>query len=303
MPLKEFYGNVAYAAKNGLEIWKHMQVMNDGDGVIHSFTAWNISSAGIDVHYSGRLKIRNARLLSTAENYAFGVGISTNFLTQGITIEDSVILGFQVGIKAPVRQTTNIIRGYIAAAIGIDVEKGEATDRVVNVKGTMFRDLPAAALLGRTQKKIYLHAPYDFAYPGAPGGVALRRGLRLLLARFRRTLSPLFQRAGPSVHPVHDVERRGVCADAVPWTDESTTSNPIRPTASRWNDASQRNCIGRRSRRGWRGLLKMSRDDVEECHPERSRHEPCFQHDRPATRPRKKRSRIHRGFFMYLQTR
>jgi hypothetical protein len=164
VPLKQFYGNVAYAAKNGLEIWKHMQVMNDGDGVIHSFTAWNISSAGIDVHYSGRLKIRNARLLSTAENYASGVGINTNFLTQGITIEDSVILGFQVGVKAPVRRTTSIIRGYIAAAIGIDVEKGEATDRVVNIKETMFKDLPAAVLIGRTQKHIYLHAPYDFGY-------------------------------------------------------------------------------------------------------------------------------------------
>jgi hypothetical protein len=164
VPLKQFDGNVAYAAKVGLDIWKHMLVMNDGEGLVNSFTAWNISSVGIDVHYSGRLRIRNARLLSTAENYAYGAGINTNFLTQGITIEEGVILGFQVGVKAPVRRSTNIIRGYIAAAIGIDVEKGEATARVVNVKGTIFRDLPAAALSGRTQKNIYLHAPYDFEY-------------------------------------------------------------------------------------------------------------------------------------------
>jgi len=163
VPLKRFFNNVAYASRTGLEIWHHMQVMNEGYGIIESFLSWNTTMMGIDVHYSGQLKIRNARLFGDVRGYMANVGVETNFLTQGISIEDSVIVGFEVGVRAPVRRTTSIQRGYVSAVTGIDVGKGEATDRSVIINGTIFNSLSTAALQGRTQRNIYLHAPYDFA--------------------------------------------------------------------------------------------------------------------------------------------
>lgn len=163
VPIKRFYGNVAYASKTGLEIWRHMQAMNDGSGIIDSFLSWNTSLVGIDIHYSGRLKIRNAKLFGDTQGYTAAVGINTNFLTQGITIEEGAIVGFETGIKAPVRRDTTIVRGYISAIVGIDIEKGEAANRTVNVNGTMIVTPASAAWGDRTPMDVYLHAPYDFA--------------------------------------------------------------------------------------------------------------------------------------------
>jgi hypothetical protein len=163
VPLKGFVNNVAYGAKTGLDVWKHMQVMNDSSSEIVGFLSWNTWSVGIDVNYSGRLRIRNATLLGDLDGYASEFGIRTNFLTQGITIEEGRIVGFKVGIQTPVRRETKIVRGFISAIVGINVGKGEAAGRQMTITGTFFGVVPRSVLQDRTQMRLRLDAPYDFA--------------------------------------------------------------------------------------------------------------------------------------------
>ncbi|RIK83993.1 MAG: hypothetical protein DCC67_05440 [Planctomycetota bacterium] len=161
VPFKRFEGNVAYAANTGLDVWRHMATMTDRYGVIDSFTAWNTWSIGVDVHYSGRLMIRNARLIGDGDGLAH-IGVRTNFLTKDVIIEDSEVRGFDIGVVPPVRGENAVNGGFIEAATGVYVEKGHAEGRTLQIAGVLFEALSAARLDGRTPYVIYLTGPYDF---------------------------------------------------------------------------------------------------------------------------------------------
>ena len=161
VPFGAFAGNVAYGANTGVDIWRNLQVMNDRMSVVDGFFGWNISNVGIDIHYNGAVRVRNSVVLGDLQRY-MGIGIRANFLTTGIVIENTELLGLELGVKAPVRQRTIIQGGAIAAVTGIEVEKGHAANRTVDISGVRFTTLSAAALNGRVQRNIYLFGPYDF---------------------------------------------------------------------------------------------------------------------------------------------
>src|SRR5690606_35899662 len=91
-PLRKFSGNIAFAARVGLEIWHHQGLTTDGQSLIENFTAWNITDVGIDLHYSGRIAIRNSKLLGFYE-FANGYGVMNNTLVHDLTLINNYIAG------------------------------------------------------------------------------------------------------------------------------------------------------------------------------------------------------------------
>jgi hypothetical protein len=154
VPLKASVGNTAYASKTGMEIWFHQTSMTDGESVIDQFTSWNSVIAGIDVWYSGHVTVRDALLI----NQDFkGTGISSNSVTHDLAVVNCNILGFEIGIDAPVRRSTAIWGGYISAVTGVFIEKGHDSIRSVDIGGPItFAPLTSSQLLGRTQYRVFL---------------------------------------------------------------------------------------------------------------------------------------------------
>ncbi|WP_428305276.1 G8 domain-containing protein [Lacipirellula sp.] len=160
-PIREFSGNVAFAARTGLEIWHLQGQMTDGVSLIDDFAAWNITEVGIDLHYTGHVTVRNSKLSSFYE-YAFGYGVQSNSMVHDLVLVDNSIIGFAVGVEAPVRRSTAIIGGYIQAVQGVFVEKGHDTNRSVYISGVTFGTLSASRLQGRTQQFVTMSGKYDF---------------------------------------------------------------------------------------------------------------------------------------------
>jgi hypothetical protein len=171
-PLAGFEGNTAYASRVGLEIWDHMTRMSDAESYIDGFTAWNINYAGIDVHYSGNITVREAMLLAYHANVGGTHGIATNWGTQDMTFENVRTGGFDVGIDIPVRGSSSVIGGYFSAVTGLFIEKGQTTNRSVSIVGANFSSPSSAHLDGRMHYQIYLSGTLNFsAYPSAAPAV------------------------------------------------------------------------------------------------------------------------------------
>lgn len=160
VPIKNFYGNVAYTAPVALQVWRHMFGMTDGEGVIDSFFSWN-TKGGIDIRYSSHLRIRNATLVGNLTDFT-GVGIGT-ITTHDVVFENVRIEGFDSGIIVPTRRSAEIIGGYFRVVRGLVIEKGHDDIRAVSIISPEFASLTTQQLSGRIQHDIYMSALKNFA--------------------------------------------------------------------------------------------------------------------------------------------
>lgn len=161
VPLKGFTGNTAYAGRAGLEIWNHLLMTNEANSYIDDFTSWGMRKSAIDVHYSGRITVLNSTLIGNVDLPA-EIGIATNDFTHDLTVLDSTVIGFHVGVLAPVVGSTVIDGVHFAAIKAIYIAKGFDTIRTVSVTGAVtFATLNATQRQGETQYDVYATGAFD----------------------------------------------------------------------------------------------------------------------------------------------
>jgi hypothetical protein len=161
IPWAGFTGNTAYTARAGLEIWNHLFESNDNQTYIDDFSAWNVRTTGIDLHYSGQITVRNARLLNDVDE-PVGNGVTVNDFVHDITLQNLTALGFVIGVEATLRGETIIDDAFIAAATGVYIGKGVNTTRRVHIGGDVtFATLTPTQLQGAPQYDVYVSSEYD----------------------------------------------------------------------------------------------------------------------------------------------
>ncbi|HYO24265.1 MAG TPA: G8 domain-containing protein [Lacipirellulaceae bacterium] len=160
VPLARFDGNIAFAAKSGVEVWFHQTMMTDGSSFIDNFTAWGTRLSGVTLQYVGRTAIRNSLLIGDVNLYS-GTGVATNRLTQDLLVENTHIDGYAVGIEAAARRATVIDHGRIKAVQAIRIDKGQDTLRNVLIIAPVYEYLTPLQLRGRRGYEIYMTAAFD----------------------------------------------------------------------------------------------------------------------------------------------
>jgi DNA polymerase III psi subunit len=161
-PLRRFEDNVAYSSQKGLDIWFHQLMMTDGETVIKDFTSWNTTLYGIDLSYSGQIKIVDSKLIGDLKSFS-GYGVLSNRLTHDVTFENLQVEGFWNGVHIPPRGENIVIGGRYANVRNFYIEKAHDTVRTVTITGAVqFGALSAAQLRDRIPYNFYLSGQLDF---------------------------------------------------------------------------------------------------------------------------------------------
>ena len=161
VPLKSVRNNQAFASRRGLETWFHMTDMNDGQSVVEDFTSWNTRDSGIFTPYTGRTTIRNAIVVGD-EHRMWSTGIDRNNVTNQMTYDNVTVVGWGIGISAPVNRTTVIRDGYFKAVRAIQIDRAEDLLREVDIVGDpTFVTLTDSELRERDQFDIFMNGGFQ----------------------------------------------------------------------------------------------------------------------------------------------
>jgi hypothetical protein len=150
VPIWDFNGNVVFASSDGLDVWYNLYLPNNPnlESVVQNFTAWGLTSNGVQINYSGQLTLQNVWALGNLQNPIASAAITGNnnyFLD--IAYINVRVEGWAIGIQAPGRGAHNVIQGgYFNNIKNIDIVAEspiQSTDRVITIQGNpQFGTLP-----------------------------------------------------------------------------------------------------------------------------------------------------------------
>ena len=134
VPLKQFKGNVAFGAEDGFESWfTLLNVTHHDQSVIEDFSVRNTNgSAAIFTPYTNQMTFRNVTELGNPASPG-GIGFNRNTVTRNITYDHVSVVGYGVGIDAPVNGSNRIVGGTFNNLKNIVIMTANSRDRVVNI--------------------------------------------------------------------------------------------------------------------------------------------------------------------------
>jgi hypothetical protein len=161
--IANFSGNVSFASAGGVDISRQMVIWfhqrQSEWGTIDDFVAYNIGAllkengmphgllgrgsqkgnSAITIRYSTNITIKDSRLVSGQGRD--GIGINRNTGGRNISVENCSISGFEMGIRAPVRQYFRCINSELGNSQDILInEKVERDGRNIRLRDLEFQD-------------------------------------------------------------------------------------------------------------------------------------------------------------------
>ncbi|MCX7423722.1 MAG: hypothetical protein NT013_29880 [Planctomycetia bacterium] len=142
VPLKQFKGNVAFGAEDGFESWfTLLNVTHHDQSVIENFSVRNTKgSSAIFTPYTNQMTFRNVTAIGNPASPG-GTGFNGNTVTRNITYDHVSVIGYGVGIDAPLNGTNRIVGGTFNNLKNIVIMTANSRDRVVNIDDAGPNDL------------------------------------------------------------------------------------------------------------------------------------------------------------------
>ena len=134
VPLKQFKGNVAFGAEDGFESWfTLLEANHQSRSVIEDFSVRSTNgSAAIFTPYTNQMTFKNVTEIGNVANPG-GIGFNRNTVTRNIIYDHVAVVGYGVGIDAPVNGSNRIVGGTFNNLKNIVIMTANSRDRVVNI--------------------------------------------------------------------------------------------------------------------------------------------------------------------------
>lgn len=134
VPLKQFKGNVAFGAEDGFESWfTLLEATHQSRSVIEDFSVRNTNgSAAIFTPYTNQMTFKNVTEIGNVANPG-GIGFNRNTVTRNIIYDHVSVVGYGVGIDAPVNGSNRIVGGTFNNLKNIVIVTANSRDRVVAI--------------------------------------------------------------------------------------------------------------------------------------------------------------------------
>lgn len=164
VPIREFSGNVGYAANKGLEIWHNLEgSVGNYRSYVDNFTVWGLANsaspaAGFVNEYNQNLTIRNSKALGNLVRPS-GVGGSMNAATTSLVYENVHIEGFEYGVR-PTIVTFQWVGGLLNNVINVHIVPSPiGSRREVHIDDPVFETPTISQLNGRTHRDVFMDFP------------------------------------------------------------------------------------------------------------------------------------------------
>lgn len=135
VPFKTFSGNEAYGDGDALETWFSLLNVSDVRDVdrISGLTAFADGGTAVFTPYSNRPVFDHVSLLGNPGG-PWGTGFGRNDVTRNATYDHVTVVGFDVGINAPVNGVNNIIGGTFNNLRNVYITTANDPGRRVNIE-------------------------------------------------------------------------------------------------------------------------------------------------------------------------
>jgi hypothetical protein len=168
VPFKSFAGNEAYGDGDGLETWFSLLDVKDprDADTISNFTAFATNNSPVFTPYSNRPVFDHVTLVGNTANPG-GTGFARNSVTANATYDHVTVVGFSVGIDAPVNGVSNVIGGTFDNLRNIYVTTANDPGRKLNIEDAkdgpiVFADsLKDSKGKARAQTDVWLQSNFD----------------------------------------------------------------------------------------------------------------------------------------------
>jgi hypothetical protein len=151
-----FRHNTVAGCGLGLEIWYHKLYSDYRElSVVDDLTVWNSLESAVSLLYARSVELRNLHLLGSGRGGI--VGILSNDITESISIQDSDIRDFGLGIRLPERGHNLIRNTTLANAVNLEIPVALVRGRHVQLDNLSFdsSNYPQAVNLSLGDKPRY----------------------------------------------------------------------------------------------------------------------------------------------------
>ena len=136
-----FSSNVAVSSLRGLDIWNHKE---RADHTVKSYVRDSVFYANkltaIFIPYSKNIVLQNVIAIGTDDFH--GIGLNTNVKTSGLSIENSVIEGYAVGLELPRHGVTQVNGLTLKNAINVRGSSPLSQNRIVEFENLNLVSMP-----------------------------------------------------------------------------------------------------------------------------------------------------------------
>lgn len=132
-----FARNVVAASHMGMEIWYHkLYATHREPSEVEGLVVWNTAGPAVSLAYASKVRLRNLRLMGS--NRVNTPGILSNEFTESISIEDSEIRDFSVGMRLPERGRNLVRNATLANHVDMYIPIALVAGRRIRIERVRF---------------------------------------------------------------------------------------------------------------------------------------------------------------------